>query len=360
MNYKYWLKQLLIILASISIFYLSYKFIIFYFPFLIAYIISLIIEPIIKLLSNKSGLTRKTSSIIVLVLVFVMLAGLVFWIVFNVFSEASNLLQGLNQILENGIDFFSKIVNQIDLKKISNSDNITNLIQESGINFFTKGISLLRNVLDKTITSITYIPTILIYLIITILATYFITSDKFYILDRMEHHLPHKWMKKLIKHSREITSSLGKYLKAELIMIFISFIIVLIGLNVFSFIGMNIKYPILMAILIMFVDALPILGSGTIMVPWGIIEIINQNQSLGFSIIGLYILTLLIKQLLEPKIVSNKIGIHPIFTLIAMYTGFKVLGVIGMLVGPIVLIIVKNILSPFIEEGLLKSFFKID
>lgn len=68
------------------------------------------------------------------------------------------------------------------------------------------------------------------------------------------------------------------------------------------------------------------------MIPWTLISFLNKDYSVGFSILGLYIFTIVVRQVLEPKIVSNKIGIHPIFTLIAMYTGFKILGVIGMLV----------------------------
>lgn len=360
MDYKYWIKQSLIVIAIVIFIFLSYKFLVFYMPFLIAYIISLLVEPLIKKLNKNTGLTRKTSSIIVLVLVFAIIIGLISWIIFNIVSEASSLLSGLNQILEKSVIFITNIFNGLDFNKFQISSNVQEIIQNSSIDILNKGINILRGFLDNVLTIITQIPKMAIYLIITILATYFITSDKFYILDRMEHHVPHKWMKNLIKHSREITSTLGMYLKAQIILILISFLIVLIGLHIFYFMGMQIKYPILMALLIMFVDALPILGSGTIMVPWGIIEIINQNNSLGFSILGLYIVTLLVRQFLEPKIVSNKIGIHPIFTLISMYTGFKFLGIIGLLIGPIILIILKNILSPFIEEGFFKSIFKID
>lgn len=360
MDYKYLLKQIFIIILSIVVIFLSYKFVIFYMPFLIAYIISLIVEPFIKKLSNKTGLTRKSSSIIILIIVFALLIGLVSWIIFNIFSEASNLLLGLNQILEKSISFVSDLFQKVDLNKFQISDQVKSLFQNSSIDILNKGINILRNFLDNLLSIITKVPAIFIYFVITILATYFITSDKFYILDRMEYHLPHKWMKNLIRHSKEITKALGSYLKAEIIMIFISFIIVLIGLHIFYFLGMKIKYPILMAFLIMFVDALPILGSGTVMLPWGIIEIVNKDNTLGFSILGLYVITLLVKQFLEPKVVSGKLGIHPIVTLIAMYTGFKLLGVLGLLIGPIVLIITKNIFSPLIDEGFLKSLFKMD
>ena len=91
------------------------------------------------------------------------------------------------------------------------------------------------------------------------------------------------------------------------------------------------------------------------MIPWAIISATNGNLSLGIALIILYIIVLVTRQLTEPKVVSNKIGIHPIFTLIAMYTGFKITGVLGLFIGPIILIILKNIFSTMIDDGIVKS-----
>ncbi len=219
--------------------------------------------------------------------------------------------------------------------------------------------NIIKNYLSEFIKWIGKIPNFFVYLVITILSTYFISSDKFYILDRMEYHFPKKWIGKVREKTRKIKSSLGSYLKAEIIMIFISFVIVLVGLSIFNFIGLPIEYPLLMALIIGFVDALPILGSGTVLIPWSIISFFNSDISLGAALLGLYIFTLLAKQFIEPKIVSNKIGIHPIFTLIAMYTGFRFLGLIGLLAGPIILIILKNVFSNTIDKGLVNSMLDI-
>ena len=98
-------------------------------------------------------------------------------------------------------------------------------------------------------------------------------------------------------------------------------------------------------------------GSGTVMIPWAIISGLNGDIKLGIAIIIIYATILIVRQFVEPRIVSNKIGIHPIFTLIAMYTGFKIIGILGLFVGPIVLIILKNIFSVSIENGIIKSIF---
>ena len=93
------------------------------------------------------------------------------------------------------------------------------------------------------------------------------------------------------------------------------------------------------------------------MIPWAILCAINGDLNLGIAIIILLVIMSVIRQLLEPKLVSKNIGIHPIFTLVAMYTGFKVIGVMGLLIGPIVLIIFKNIFANLIDKGVFKTIF---
>lgn len=189
------------------------------------------------------------------------------------------------------------------------------------------------------------------------MATYFICVDKLYMLDQVEHHFPKMWVKRMTYHLKELISSLGDYLKAQAILIFISFLIVLIGLYFLKWIGLNVEFPFLVAIGIGFVDALPILGSGTVIVPWAVIEAINGDISLAIGLMIILGIIALTRQFLEPKIVSKQIGIHPIFTLIAMYTGFKLIGVIGLLAGPIALIIVKNFYGAIIDKGIMKTIF---
>ena len=93
------------------------------------------------------------------------------------------------------------------------------------------------------------------------------------------------------------------------------------------------------------------------MIPWAVIEALNGDLKLGIAIIAMYAIILITRQFLEPRIVSDKIGIHPIFTLLAMYTGFRLIGVLGLFIGPIILIVLKNVFSVSIENGIIKSIF---
>lgn len=348
-------RKILNIILIIAGVYIGSKIAVFYMPFLVSFIIALIIEPGIKFLMKKTKMSRKMSSIIIFVLVFALIIGLVVWGVISLVSESTNLLQTLNIYIDKAYTQIQETIGKLKITKMSISNNVIDLAQNASREILVKVSTWLADVLTKIINVITSIPTIGIYVVITILSVYFICTDKIYMLDLMEHHMPSKWVQKIGTHIREITKSLGGYLKAEAILVLVSFAISVIGLYVLKFIGMNITYPLLMALAIGFVDALPILGSGTIMLPWAVISALNGDLNLGIGIIVLWIIMSVVRQILEPKIVSGNIGIHPIFTLIAMYTGFKVIGIMGMLIGPIVLIILKSIFSSIIEEGITKS-----
>lgn len=359
-NVSYWtrvFKNIMYVILLLIGLYLALKLSIFYMPFLVAFIISLIIEPAIKCIMKKTNLTRRTSSIIIFVIVLGIILGGLIWILITLFSESSSLLQGLNDYFDKAYIQFQFFMESFNFDKIRLSNEVLNVIQNSTGDLLETASNWLRNSLTGLIELVTSLPSIAICIGITIVALYFICVDKIYILDQIEHHLPKIWVRKIGKHLKDLIQTLGGYLKAEATLILVSFIISLIGLYILQFAGFNVQYPLLMALFIGFVDALPILGSGTVMIPWAIICAINGDLNLGIAIIVLLIIMSIARQLLEPKLVSKNIGVHPIFTLIAMYTGFKIIGIMGLLIGPIVLIIFKNIFASLIDQGVFKTIF---
>ena len=356
----YWTKvakRLLIFFFTCLGIFLAFKFAIFYIPFLIAFIISLFIEPAIRFINNKTSLERKKSAIIVLVIFAVILISLLVFGIVAIISESSNLLQGLNGYIEKIYNKGQELLSSIDFNKIRLPEGLTDILNNSSQDFLNMVSEWLRNTLSNILQIITQLPTIFIYVGITFISTYFICTDKFYILDQIEHHLPRTWVNRLMVHLRKIISSLGSYLKAEAILVGISFVITIIGLYIMNFIGLNVEYPFLAALAIGFVDALPILGSGTVIIPWAVISALDGNISLAIALFILLVVVSIVRQLAEPKLVSKHIGIHPIFTLIAMYTGFKAIGIFGLLIGPIILIILNNVFETLIDKGLVKSIF---
>lgn len=229
MNYSCIIKKIIIAVLLIISFFIVCKLSIFYIPFIIAYIASLLVEPIIKFLNRKTSLSRKTCSIIVLILISIILISIIIWGGTKLVSETTNLLGVLNNYLDKVINFINDLTNKINLNL---SKEVIDVFEKSATDFINSVANYIKNALTKILKYISSLPNMLINIIITILATYFITSDKFYILDRMEHHLSKKMVGKIVTHAKGITSSLGKYLKAEITLSLITFLVVLTGLNI--------------------------------------------------------------------------------------------------------------------------------
>ena len=350
-------KNIISLLITTVLFYLVLKVSFFYLPFLISFIISLFIEPAIKFFMNKLKWTRKISAVFVITFSFVLLVAFISWGAITLFNESGKLLEGADGYFENAKSLVNNISNnEFVMNKLP--EDLRNKLKSSEDDYINSITNWIVQTLNKIREWIVRVPKLITSIFFAIGALYFICIDKIYMIDQVEHHLPDRWTKKLSIHIREIVKSIGNYLKAEGILVFISFIISLIGLTIFKIIGLNVQYPLIIALAICFVDALPILGSGTFMIPWGFIESIKGDFILAVSIILLWITMTVIRNIVEPRIISNKLGIHPVFTLISMYTGFKLIGVGGMIVGPIFLIIVKEIYTPFIDKGVFRSIFE--
>ncbi len=201
---------------------------VFYMPFLIAFIISLIVEPIIKKLAKKTHLQRKTSAIIVLALVFLIIVGLLIWGIIALIDEGANLLKMINDYVGNGYEYILGMIDNIKFDDIKISEDVVNMIKTSVSNFLHQASTWLTNFLTSMLSMVSQIAAVGIYTVVTILATYFICADRIYILDQIEHHFPKDWVKKLNKNVKKITKLLGGYLKAQAILIIINFVLVLI------------------------------------------------------------------------------------------------------------------------------------
>ena len=270
---NYWtkvLRKILIFIISLLGIYLSFKLACFYMPFLVAFIISLMVEPAIKFIMRKTNLTRRTSSIIIFVIVSLIILGTLTWLIITLFSESSSLLQGLNNYFDKAYIQFQSLISTFNYDKIHLSSEVLSVIENSTEDLLTTASNWLRGALTGLINFITSLPSIAICIGITVVALYFICVDKIYILDQIEYHLPKVWVKKIRVHLKDLIDSLGGYLKAEATLILVSFIVSLIGLYILEFSGFNVQYPLLMALFIGFVDALPIL------------RIRNSNDSMGY------------------------------------------------------------------------------
>lgn len=228
---SYWTrvgKRILYVIFLLLGLYIGLKLSIFYMPFLVAFIISLMIEPAIRFIMSKTKLTRRTSSIIIFSIVLIILLGVIFWLLITLFAESSSLLQGLNDYFGKAYNQFQNLLSSFNFDKIKLSNELLAVINNSTTNILETLSTWLRNFLTGLITFVTSLPSIAICVGIAIVALYFICVDKIYILDQIEYHLPKVWVKKLKIHLTDLISTLGGYLKAQATLILVSFIISLI------------------------------------------------------------------------------------------------------------------------------------
>ena len=168
---------------------------------------------------------------------------------------------------------------------------------------------------------------------------FFMLKDKNIIVSFLKSTLNKNVYDSLIKAKRTTFSVAGKYLKAQLLMVFTTFLLLLIG-----FFILNVEYALLLAFLISLVDAIPILGTGTILIPWAVISLISKKSALGWGLLSLYGVCALTRQIAEPKIIGNKLGIHPLISIISIYVGVQLFGLWGLIIGPISAVLLKNLL----------------
>ena len=196
MNYwtKVFRKLVLLILSFITI-YLSFKLACFYMPFLIAFVISLLLEPAIRFFMRKCKFRRKTSAIIVIVFVLGIIIGLLTWGIATLVSEGSNLLDNLGTYFTNASQMIQKFIGSENLKKLNIPENVVTAIERSATELLNTAVLWLNSFLKGVLEWITSIPTIGVYLAVTFLSLYFICTDKVYMIDQLEHHLPEMWVK---------------------------------------------------------------------------------------------------------------------------------------------------------------------
>jgi len=337
-KYQSAIKKLILIVIIFAIIYISITYLFpFFAPFVIAIIVSYINEPVIRLL-QRFRISRKIASVISLL---VTMSALGFGItagIIKIYDELTVLQNNLNtystEISAQINDLIYKVTNFYNALPVEVTDTITKNLASLSNRITT----IITAIIQYAISTASSIPRMTVFIIVTILATYFISSDKKKISLFFYKQLPLSWRKGMPDLKKDTLKALIGYFKAILILMGFTFVEVSVGLFI-----LDIKYAFLIALIVGLAEAIPIVGTGVVMIPWIMWQVFTGNMTLAFGLAILYVLGILIRQIMEPKIVGSQIGLHPLVTLLAMYIGLKFFGVLGMFIGPISLIIVKNL-----------------
>jgi sporulation integral membrane protein YtvI len=346
------LKKLLGIIVGMVIgIVVIYKSITYIAPFILALILSLLMEPIIKFLVNKAKIPRKASVALSIVIILGVIGFVITTIIIKFVQQIRGLLSNVPHFVGQTYD----TINGLSSKDISPEylDLYTQIMQNiNGIldNVISNVAKITDVILKGAFNTASSFPEILLFIIATIMSTYFIASYRENINKWASTQLPEKWYVNICSIKNNVFGSIGKLIRAYIIIVSITFTELFIG---FSIIGID--HTLVLAIIVSIVDLLPVLGTGVIIMPWAVYQLLVGELFTGVSLIVLWALILIIRQMIEPKIIGSQIGVNPLLTLMGIYVGFKLIGAAGLILGPITVVILKAILSVCIKERNIKE-----
>lgn len=321
-------------------------------PFVIAFLITLLLKGPINKLSEKLHMPRKGAAAIVLILFHIIIAALLVLVVFYTIYALINWISTLPDLYTNEIQpALSSVLNWVENLFTRLDPSYQAFLDGLGDNLLS-AVSEIITALSKTLLSaaqkvVFAFPSIIIGVMFTIIATVFITLDYPNIRAFVLGQFSQKNVGIILDIRDCLKYSVVEVLKSYAVIMCITFIELSISLSI-----IKIPHSILIALLTAMIDIVPILGTGTIMIPWSIIQLINGNFAMGGKLALIYIIITVIRNYIEPRIVGKGLGVNSIILLLCMYVGAKLLGAIGIVVLPFTIVVLKDLN----EKGKIKLF----
>lgn len=317
----------------------------FMLPFIIAWIIAMIVDPIVKFLEKKMKIKRKAGSAVVIVLVLAIVSIIIYFVCAKLIEEIIGFAYVIPDIWKKVVYALQNIEITSRLKFIYNlspdfkiaSAKVGNAIGEAIANGLENGANTAAS-LESGTSLVSSIPNIIISIIMTILASYMFVADRDYIPGVIKKLIPESVRKRLSIITSSMKSAVGGYFAAQMKIMGVVFVILLVG-----FLIIRVEYAAVVALLIAFLDFLPFFGTGTVMVPWAIISFFNQNYKFAIGILVIWAVSQIVRELIQPKLLSDSMGLPPIPTLFLLYVGFKFGGALGLIFAVPIGMIIYNL-----------------
>lgn len=296
-------------------------------------------------ISEHTKIPRRIVGAILSILTFILLIALVATLGAGIVSQFQGLFSYVGGILEDFPAFVDTLQSKLSDMLSFLPSNLNASVHQSlasamdnlkEIRLTDFNITTLFGPLGGIWNAAKQIPNLFITLLITIITTLFMTMDYRQIVNFIRCQLSEKH-KALVTDSKKIFfNTIWKMLRAYIIIMMITCVELFIGLSI-----LKINYALVLALIICVVDILPVLGTGTVIIPWAIYEFIMGNSQTALGLAVMYIIITVIRNFIEPKIVGQSVGLHPIVTLTSMYVGLQLFGFFGMLMMPIIIIMIK-------------------
>lgn len=316
--------------ATVLFIYVGIKAIFYFMPFVIGWILSVIAGPLVTFLEKKLKIMKRLGSAITIILVLALCIGLIYLIISQIWEEISVLIRnfpsmyhdlerGLNQIGTQGNTLFERFPEQIQNSWATLMNNLDDTASSLIGRIGEPTIEVAGNVAKR-------IPSVLIGTIVAFVSAYFFIADKENLGEWVKKVVPKSITSRLLLVGENLKYAMGGYFKAQFKIMGVVFAILLVGFTL-----MQIRFSILLAIAIAFLDFLPFFGTGTALIPWAIYKFLVGDYKMVAALVILYGVTQLVRQLIQPKLVGDTMGLNPLYTLFLLYLGYRVGSVLGMI-----------------------------
>ena len=328
--------------ATVLFIYVGIKAIFYFMPFVIGWILSVIAGPLVTFLEKKLKIMKRLGSAITIILVLALCIGLIYLIISQIWEEISVLIRnfpsmyhdlerGLSQIGTQGNTLFKRFPEQIQNSWATLMNNLDDTASSLIGRIGEPTIEVAGNVAKR-------IPSVLIGTIVAFVSSYFFIADKENLGEWVKKVVPKSITSRLLLVGENLKYAMGGYFKAQFKIMGVVFAILLVGFTL-----MQIRFSILLAIVIAFLDFLPFFGTGTALIPWAIYKFLVGDYKMVAALVILYGVTQLVRQLIQPKLVGDSMGLNPLYTLFLLYLGYRVGSVLGMIFAVPVGLILLNL-----------------
>ena len=340
-------------------------------PFIFALLIAMLLQKPIRRISEKTRIKKGFLSVVFVLLILVILLGLVVFVGYRLWEEFYDFGKFLSGKLSNTESVISTINVKVD-SILSHLPEFASKALSETVDGFTEklasyageskaeiesaaetaatsnsgslDIKSLVSPIGGILSTAMRIPAILAAVLVGVVACFFITSDYDGFVNLIKKNVTEEHEKKIVQTKRIIFGVLGKWCKSYALLLFITFCEISLSLFIMKLTGLyKGGYIFVIALCTALLDILPVFGTGTVLIPWAVISLFTHKIGLGIGLAIVYVLITVVRQVLEPRLVSMNVNINPVVTLMSMYLGLQIFGALGIIILPITVVIVKTL-----------------
>ena len=322
---------LIAVVFLVLLIFVGTRIFLFFMPFILGWVIALIANPLVRFFEEKLKVKRKAGSAIVIILVIAGIVAIAYLIISKIVNEVSGLLTDLPTLwngIQTDLNNISKhatiIVNQMPKSTREQIQNINLQLQDFSTGIMDKIGSPTAEALGNFAKNI---PAAVIAIIMCLLSAYTFVAEREFVISFIQKHIPKSVYEQWGIVKKSLSRSLGGYIKAQFKIEIWIYLFMAVG-----FLFLKVNYALIIALGIAILDILPFFGTGAVLIPWAIIKFLNTDYRMAIALLVIWGVGLITRQIIQPKIVGDSVGMPAIPTLILLYIGFKLGGVLGMIV----------------------------